>query len=32
MWTQANRKNYSRKTTRYQSDVIDEEWRATRPT
>jgi hypothetical protein len=27
MWTAANRENYSRETTRYQSDVTDEEWR-----
>ena len=31
MWTAANRENYSRKTTRYQSDVTDEEWRIIGP-
>jgi transposase len=31
MWTQATRKNYSRKTVRYQSDVTDEEWRVIEP-
>jgi putative transposase len=31
MWTAATRKNYSRKTARYQSDVTDEEWRVIEP-
>jgi transposase len=31
MWTAATRKNYSRKTSRYQSDVTDEEWRVIEP-
>ena len=31
MWTAATRKNYSRKTVRYQSDVTDEEWRVIEP-
>jgi transposase len=31
MWTPATRKNYSRATTRYQSDVTDEEWRVIEP-
>jgi transposase len=26
MWNSATRENYSRKTTRYQSDLTDEEW------
>jgi transposase len=29
--TAANRENYSRKSTRYQSDVTDEEWRIIEP-
>ena len=31
MWTAATRKNYSRKTARYQSDVTDEDWRVIEP-
>jgi hypothetical protein len=31
MWTASTRKNYSRKTVRYQSDVTDEEWRVIEP-
>jgi Putative transposase of IS4/5 family (DUF4096)/Transposase DDE domain len=31
MCTPATRKNYSRATTRYQSDVTDEEWRVIEP-
>ncbi len=31
MWTPATRKDHSRKTARYQSDVTDEEWRVIEP-
>ncbi|MGI8894367.1 MAG: IS5 family transposase [Casimicrobiaceae bacterium] len=31
MWTPASRKDHSRKTARYQSDVTDEEWRVIEP-
>ncbi len=31
MWTAATRKHYSRRTTRYQSDVTDEEWGVIEP-
>ncbi len=31
MWTSATRKKHSRKTSRYQTDVTDEEWRVIEP-